>query len=392
MASLQTQDKTKSDQAGNRLIVVGGGMAGLFSAYHLLVRAIDAGKAINVTLITDKISAPCSAGSHLVPGVDGFYQDDQEDKDLRDLLQQGMDGISALVRDNAINCNLAIGYEIKGKTADAVTETRKLMLIHGGYASHELVVNSDSQRFHLQGYDHSMDVAGLGQVNTPQLLEALQSLIIGLGGKVELGVAYQEHACNDDGTYTIKTAKGEIAADYKPLICTGAGHQATLQGYDVAGELIYTMCAVFGPLSEADARKISPHGAMAMCNTDLADDVIWGGIDPDNRLTLGFGTNHDPSDTARDALELRVLAIANRLFDNVADKYPCTISYGAIFEPANGMPVVGRADGFDIMGGWGGLGIVAGFIAAKAYAAWIVDGKDADLQVFERLHPDFFQQ
>jgi glycine/D-amino acid oxidase-like deaminating enzyme len=57
----------------------------------------------------------------------------------------------------------------------------------------------------------------------------------------------------------------------------------------------------------------------------------------------------------------------------------------------NRMPIVGRMKDFDVAGGWTGIGIVAGYSAAQAYADWVVNGNDEKLKLFESMQPGFFQ-
>jgi glycine/D-amino acid oxidase-like deaminating enzyme len=46
---------------------------------------------------------------------------------------------------------------------------------------------------------------------------------------------------------------------------------------------------------------------------------------------------------------------------------------------------------YDVAGGWAGMGIVAGYAAAQAYADWIVHGDDTNLKLFEEMQPGKFE-
>ena len=74
----------------------------------------------------------------------------------------------------------------------------------------------------------------------------------------------------------------------------------------------------------------------------------------------------------------------------ITKKYPPTISFGPILIAENRMPIVGRMKDFDVAGGWAGIGVVAGFAAADAYADWIVHGNDEKLKLFEAMQPGKF--
>lgn len=379
----------QADRGPDRIVIAGCGMAAIFTAYQLLKNAENAGKPIDVVLVADRINAPCAAGSHCVLSVDGLYEDIPAGEALKPLLRGGMAALQETVKAEGIACSLQMGYEIKGNAAEVVANTRALMLQYAGYREDELTINTDSQGFNLAGYGHSLHISSIGQVNTPDLLAGLLNKINQMGGRIITGARFESTTPLANGQHVVKLDDGStLFATHKPLVATGVEHQRTLPGFNFEGNTVYTMGMVIGPLSEEDARRVSPKGPMAMCNTDLTGDVIWGGLDDRNNLTIGFGDNPDPHAVAE--TQARVLAIADKMFPGIVDKYPHHVSYGAMFETANGMPVVGRLPTMDVMGGWGGRGIVAGMAAAKAYADWILNGNDAQLKIFESLQPEGF--
>ncbi len=374
----------------DQIVIAGGGLAGLFSAYELLRQAREAGKKLDVVVLADKINAPCSAGSHVVLEHEGLFDADMSAKEFKaisNLLRSGMAGLEATIERENIDCSYSRGYEWKAKSHEELVETVNDTIARKMYRPDEFNFDRDAQQFNLPGYDHSVRIDAIGQVNTPKLLNAIADCIRDMGGRVIEGVKYKSQAKMADGRYLVNTDTGlSFIANHKPLIATGAAHMNTLPGISIPTEAVYTMGIVMGPLSPEDRVLLAPK-ATAMCDTNMDGDVLWGGIDDQGNFTLGRGDSPDGSPERKEELAHELSMLADSLYPGISQKYPPQVSFGAMLVAENHLPVVGRMQNFDVMGGWAGEGIVPGYAAAQAYAKWVLKGDDRDLSLFETLQP-----
>lgn len=371
-------------------IFVGGGLASLFAAYATLKAAHDAKKNIAILVITDRIKAPVTAGSHWVQQAEGMMAgpDAVENFDsIRALLANARDALIETVAKESIACRFQAGYEVKSKSADALENFVRKASANGVFKTQEATGNSNEQTFRLPGYAHSLSVNSIGQVNTPELLNGIVGAIKKMGGHVVTETTYHSHKRSEEGC-TIITDKGTFISRNNPFMATGALHAPKLEGFNVKGNISYTAALVFGPLDTEDARVIAD-GPMAVCDVNVDDDVFWGGIDPQNMLTVGQGDLESADELP--ALENKLKAIAENILPGVSQKYPYTLSAGPLFTAANALPVVGRMKNYDVATGWAGLGIVPGFAAALAFARWYVHGDDRELKILESMQPERFQ-
>lgn len=388
LASCLPTSFKRAERADNTVIVAGGGMAAMFTAYEILKQAREAGRKIGVIVLAEQFSAPSVAGSHVVLELEGLFNDRVKNRGaIHNLLRDGLQNFEATIEREHIQSRYDRGYEIKAQTKDSLirlidTLTRKKI-----YDEHEITVNSHDQRFHLPGHEHSISVDSIGQINVPELLQGLAERITRMGGKIKLGVKYMGQAPLASGDHMIYTSEGTLITPYKPFLATGASHQSHLPAFNAAAKMIYTMGLVMGPLKPADAAIVS-RGPMAFCDDDMDGDVLWGGLDARNYFTFGYGDME--SAASRDELLQDIRADLDKLYPGLTDRYPPRVCFGPVLVSENGLPAVGRMAEYDVAGRWGHCGIVAGYSAAHAYARWIVHGKDDELSIFESMQPGSF--
>lgn len=371
-------------------IFVGGGLASLFAAYATLADAQSLNKTLRVLVITQEIKAPVTAGSHWVQQIEGMMEGPAHIGNfdtIRDLLSAARHALSGAIEKEKIECRFLAGYEIKAKSKKEL-EDFIAGVTKGGIASaDDLAVNSGHQTFRLPGYNHSATLTSIGQVNSPELLNALVGVIENMGGRVLTGVTYTGQSAGSGNQMIVETSAGPFHARHKPFLGIGALNALSLPDFDFGGKIAYTGALVVGPLSESDARRISKK-PIAICDINVNDDVFWGGLDPENMLTIGQGQLDNEDDIP--ALAAKLSGIADSIIPDATQNYPSTLSTGPMLITQNGMPVVGRMSDYDIATGWAGLGIVPAFAAARAFAAWYVRGDDRDLRIFEAMQPAGF--
>lgn len=383
-----SQSVKQAERAGDTVVIAGGGMAALFTAYEILKQAKEAGRAIGVTVLADQFSAPAIAGTHVVLELEGLFNDNVKNRTaIHNLMRDGLQSFEATIDREHIQSRYNKGYEIKAQSKDALLKLTDTLIAKKIYDEHEISENSHAQRFHLPGHNHSISVNSIGQINVPELLVGLSGRITDMGGDIRLGVKYLGQATLASGDHMIYTSQGSMISSCKPFLATGAAHQRLLPEFNRAAKIIYTMGLVMGPLAPGDAAIVS-RGPMAFCDDEMDGDVLWGGLDERNYFTFGYGDLEN--DASKDELYSEIRGMLDKFYPGLAHKYPPKVCFGPVLMSENGLPVVGRFEEHDGAGRWGNCGIVAGYAAAQAYARWIAHGKDDELSVFEAMQPEVF--
>lgn len=369
-------------------IFIGGGIASLAPALILLREAAKSKKSVNIAVLSKELNAPCLAGSHFVLECEGQFQsNDKSTMALTPILKSGLAEMVSILEQEQIECRAHTGYEIKAKTEEELNNIIQEMTEKNIYAKNDFKINSTSQTFKLTSYNHSATIAHIGQLNTPEYIFSLPEKISQKGGTCLTGIEYKNHAKTPQGLYEINTNHGIFKTRNPPYMATGANHIKKLLGNRFNTKIIYTLGAVLGPLSNEDASKIS-NGPMAFCDTNLHGDVIWGGIDSKNILTVGFGDMEDPAE--RSAKEKTIIEKIESLYPNLTKKYPPEFSFGPMLVAENKMPIVGSMKDFDVASGWAGMGIVPSHSAGLAYAQKHIHGYDKNWKFFQSLQPNRF--
>ncbi|MCE7886538.1 MAG: FAD-binding oxidoreductase [Alphaproteobacteria bacterium PRO2] len=371
-------------------IIAGGGPAAIFTAHRILEQAKDAKTNISVLVIADRLSAPCGAGSQIVPEVEGVFAEEvRNPAEIGEMMRETYIDFKSMITRRRIACRLSEGYEIKAATRDELDYAVTQMTRCNVFKDDEIIANSRGQIFNLPGHDHSILVNSFaGQLNMPELLEHLIAEIGEMGGRIEKAV-YQGHTAGEN-IFSVQTDKGIFRSRTPLLIATGALHHKSLfEARNIECGVLHTMGLVLGPLSGADASAIRKR-TMAMTNALLVGDFLWGGVDDKNFFTFGRGDTDDPGPANMMRIYESITQQLDQLYPGLVQKYAPRIFFGPMLIPPGRMPVVGRMADCDVAGGWSGMGIIPGYAAARAYADWIVHGRDQKLKLFESFHPKIF--
>lgn len=371
-------------------IFIGAGLASLFAAYSTLKKAEEAGRDYDVLVIGEEISSPCKAGSHYVLELEGMMADDVPNREeISEMLRHdGRDRLLKAIEEEGIDCRLAEGYEIKCKTEEELQEFFVEAADKEVFARDEMTINTDDQIFKLPGYPHSLAVSSIGQVNTPELLDGMVDAIERMGGTVLTGIKYKSHMVLDKGYSVVHTNGGEFNASSLPFMGTGAIHQSTMSDFKFKTSIAYTGALVIGPIAPEDSITFA-RGPMAICDVNLDDDVLWGGIDSKGMLTIGKGDL--PSADLKDTAIRDLTNLANDFFPGLIDKYPVNVAFGPMMIAENKMPIVGRLPTCDVAAAWSGLGIVAAMASGEAFAQNYIYGDDSKLKIWEAMQPQDFK-
>lgn len=375
-------------------VFVGGGISATFAAYEYLRLSGELGRAPRILLMAPDFNAPCAAGNQVDLRVEGrLVPGAAPDPDLRLLLQGAVQGLKASIEAEGISCRLRFGYEMKARSAGALSRAVGLMIQAGVHGTKDIPENSAAQIFCYAAHPHSAGIGGMGQVNVTELLAGLRHAITLRGGMIRRGWSYAGLSRDAQGHFVVRTAgHGDIFSLQRPLLATGAEHMHDLPELRDKTLLRYTMGVVMGPLSAEDAAGIS-RGPMSFCDDAIDADFVWGGLDTQNNLTIGRGELSEKTAEARAALQAEIFALVESSYPGFLERYRQTlnVSFGPMLQAENKMPIVGRFENYDVAGGWGGFGIVPGFAAAQAFAQASVLGDYKKLVFFESMQPGLFK-
>lgn len=376
--------------------VVGGGLAATFAAYQYLLLAQQSGRPTRVLLIAQSFSAPCAAGNQIDKRWEGLLQEGAiRDPHIREIINGSIAAIEATIARERISCRLSKGYELKGATPALMQHAIDLMVDTGVEDRHDFSPNNDTQVLHLPEHPESAIVHGMGQLNVSEFLTGLRAAIIRMGGVIQPDCSFTGVSRDDQARYIVHTGHGDFISRARPLLATGAKHMAALPEIQPhVGSLRYTMGVVLGPLSPEDARKIS-NGPKSFSDTNIDErhDIVWGGLDPENNFTIGWGELDEGGAEDHAAIQEKIFKLVESYWPGLLARYAhtATISFAPMLRVKNELPVVGRLAYYDVSGGWGGFGIVPGFAAALALARADILGDERDLRFFESLQPGIFR-
>ncbi len=376
-------------------IIAGGGLAGTFAAYEYLRIAAIKGQPYRMLLIAPGFHAPCAAGNQVDMRLEGLLDESAlQDPRYRSLMRDSVNAIKATIKREGLDCRLSEGYEIKGATRELMDHAIDLIAKTGVKNGTHISFNNETQSLHLPEHPYSAFIDDMAQLNVGEFLQGLRTTITRMGGVILTDCAYTGVSRGTQGRYVIHTSRGDFMSPNKLLLATGARHMASLpeiQGH--VGSLRFTMGIVLGPLSNEDARSIASRPmAFSDTNIDELHDILWGGIDAQNYLTIGWGELFSGTDADRAALQEKIYGLIHAYYPGILERYAHTaqISFSPMLRAHNELPVVGRLPHYDVSGGWGGFGIVPGFAAAQAWAQADLLGDTRKLDFFQSMQPEIF--
>jgi len=366
--------------------IIGGGIAGLFSAFFNQKKAQAAGIPFNQLLITDRINVPSKFGTILIPGFEGC---DLERLAIRgkpavELVRQYSGQLGKLLAENNIDAGYIPGYQMFGNHQN-IEEARETLLTMWRMTSGELETPARKNLLPFAGVTAGLILDKVaGQINVPPLQSGLVKAIENMGGKVIAGEIYTGHEIAGDKV-TVKTASGnEYHSKRLPLLATGAEHMAGLN------ELLpspitpaYTI-AFHVRVDHDDALRISPKPTV-FCDTSPTN-VVCGAISGDDVLTFCALENEDRN--AFGEMQEELVDLYHKLMPFLGTRYDdkMDFSFGAMSMTKNGYPIIGRLPKFDVMTGFCSIGILPALAAANAYANHVILGDDSELRSFETLN------
>lgn len=389
-SGLESSNNTNPRTRHPKTILIGGGLAGLFTAYCTLREYKEAGEKRDVVVLAQEIHAPASAGSQILRQLDGQeWQTALSRQAMYNLMMAGYNGIADMISREGIECRFVPGYEIKTDCPSQFLRFGREKTGLGTYRPSEMINVTKKPALKLKTHPYSWRIQNEAQLNGPELLDGVVHAIERMGGHVITSVNVKAFNRIAKGRYEIHTDQGTVVADNKPFFATGPYHQRSLESFPFNSRPVETMVIVIGPLSELDARKIAP-SAIAFSDDTDGHYLHWGGLDPKGYITIGNAELTATSDFERRLEEQALMKFLRINFQDVDfDSYPRQVSIGTMHSADNLMPIVGRLPDYDVAGGWAGTGYVAGYAAAKAYSEWIVRGCDKKLEKFELMQREF---
>jgi gamma-glutamylputrescine oxidase len=374
------------------VVIVGGGIAGMMTAYEIL----DRNPALRV-LVAEKANmgggATGLSGGHI---VHGFQGDPEVNKDLlNDLVAQGLRRLVEVVNREKIECDLSMGYLYLANYSDSdalerLLESRQRQGLTG-------LINLDKNALweilRICGFDCALFNPNIGHLIPRKFVVGLVSALKTKGADLRERLVFKNVLETSSGVI-VQLGTRSVSANY--VILAGGVEQATLiPKLRSRIATIYTCAVSVGPMEESTYLKILPTGnPIAFCDLNISGNVLWGTIDSDRYLQIGLGEGVAPLETE----EIR------KTFDNL---FPSLASFGkryrsgALAVTSNGLPIVGRrlakSKRIIVCNGWAGKGLVPSVAAAVAIAKYIAESDDRQLTLFESMQgqryiPPIFRQ
>jgi glycine/D-amino acid oxidase-like deaminating enzyme len=363
------------------VVVVGGGIAGLMTAYEIL----DRKPALQV-IVAEKASMGAGAtglsGGHI---VHGFQGDPHVNKDLLNgLVAQGLRRLVEVVNREKIECGLSMGYLYLANYSDGSAELERLRELkqRQGLTG---IINLDKralqERLQISGFDCALFNPHIGHLIPRKFVLGLADLLKMKGADLQERLEFKNALETSTGVIA-QLGTRSVSADY--VILTGGVEQANLiPKLRSRIATIYTSAMSVGPMDKSAYLRIVPSGKpIAFCDLNIAGDVLWGTIDNDRNLQIGLGEGVAPLQTE----EIR------KTFDTL---FPSLASFekryrsGALGITSNGLPIVGRwlmkSQRIIVCNGWAGKGLVPSVAGAVAIAKYVANSDDQQLTLFESM-------
>jgi glycine/D-amino acid oxidase-like deaminating enzyme len=363
------------------VIVVGGGIAGLMTAYEIL----DRNPALRV-LIAERANIGAGAtglsGGHI---VHGFQGDPEVNSDsLNDLTTQGLRRLVEVIEREKIECGLSMGYLYLANGLDGsaalgrLQESKKRQGLTGlVYLNRQAL----SERLRICLFDCALFSRHIGHLNPRKLITELGTLLKKKGADLQEGLVFKNAIETPNGVI-VQLGSRSMSASY--TILAGGVEQANLNPRLKSRiATIYTCAVSVGPMDESAYLDVLPTGEpIAFCDLNISGNVLWGSIDDNRYLQIGLGEGVTPLKTE----EIR------KTFDSL---FPYLASFdkryrsGALAVTSNGLPIVGRwlmkSQRIIVCNGWAGKGLVPSVAAAVAIAKYIAESDDRQLTLFESM-------
>lgn len=365
-------------------IIVGGGVAGLASAYEILTSAKKAGKPIKLAVLTEKVNSPTRAGTNIVLGIDGFEDGELPSNaaKLCELVRAGLERLNEVVRLERISCRHDLNLQLIARTKAENLARVKFLEDRFGYRPEEhRDVTNPEDCLHFAGLTEAWEIDIVGQINGPEFLEGLAAVIRRHGGEIIENTSFTGYS-KAGATTEVQTTNGTYKTSTPVLYAGGPHLMRKMPGLPVAINPIYTM-ALHVELTPEDARDLCKR-PVAFFNPTL--DNLWGSLDCKNVLTFGQDDTDDPNQ--RDEHEARLRKTFDQLLPHLVGKYDAemTFSFNAMAFTKNWLPLVGRLADFDVVTGNCGRGFAQSFAEAQAYSDHFINGDDRKLLLFESLN------
>ncbi len=367
-------------------IVVGGGVAGIQLADEYLQLSTAEGRPMKILVLADQINASSQANTNLVLGLDGFEEDDQDPRrfELNKLIKKGVERVYERADQLGVK-KASRGYQLIETTQEAVEGVAQWLVDTFNYAKQEFTSVKDAQRVQFTGLAHAIATPEIGLMNVPELEQRMITNMQLKGVTVQEGVRV-ESVIHQNGAYRVVTNRGTFTTHTPPDLAMGLGLNE-FKGVPKQ-EALYTMAGHI-QLTDEQYKRFNPGGTpMGFC-ADVADGakMVWGGVDNNRLLTIGFGETEDLSNV--DKLRKNLAAKVRELLPWMDDKQieSMAIDFKPMAMTENRHPIVGRFGDFNVSAGYCSRGLGQSRAAAMALAKWKVLGDDSDLKLFEDLNP-----
>lgn len=359
------------------LVVIGGGLTGLSTAYH------TARKGAHVVLVEkDKVGSGasgrngsmCTQGITIGTGEARERYGQQRARELYDAFREAVDVMEELTQKEQIDCDFQrsgrLGVAYKPQHFDSMQATQRDLAENFGHET-RLLSKSELRSELGSDYYHGALLDPLSAaLHVGKYVHGLAEAAERAGAEIHERNAATALTRTPDGGFLVETLQGTIRAR-QVMAATDAYTDKAMPWFRKRLINVGSFIVVTEPLGEARARELIPNGRLVVDSKNIGHYIR---LTPDNRLAFGGRARFAPSNPASDLKSGDVLKQElAEIFPQLADVRIDYVWGGSVGFSYDRIPHAGEANGLYYSMGYCGHGVQMATYMGRAMAE-VMDG------------------
>lgn len=359
------------------LVVIGGGLTGLSTAYH------TARKGAHVVLVEkDKVGSGasgrngsmCTQGITIGTGEARERYGQQRARELYDAFREAVDVVEELTQKEQIDCDFQrsgrLGVAYKPNHFDSMQATQRDLAENFGHET-RLLSKSELRSELGSDYYHGALLDPLSAaLHVGKYVHGVAEAAERAGAEIHERNAATALTRTPDGGFLVETLQGTIRAR-QVMAATDAYTDKAMPWFRKRLINVGSFIVVTEPLGEARARELIPNGRLVVDSKNIGHYIR---LTPDNRLAFGGRARFAPSNPASDLKSGDVLKQElAEIFPQLADVRIDYVWGGSVGFSYDRIPHAGEANGLYYSMGYCGHGVQMATYMGRAMAE-VMDG------------------
>lgn len=359
------------------LVVIGGGLTGLSTAYH------TARKGAHVVLVEkDKVGSGasgrngsmCTQGITIGTGEARERYGQQRARELYDAFREAVDVMEELTQKEQIDCDFQrsgrLGVAYKPQHFDSMQATQRDLAENFGHET-RLLSKSELRSELGSDYYHGALLDPLSAaLHVGKYVHGVAEAAERAGAEIHERNAATALTRTPDGGFLVETLQGTIRAR-QVMAATDAYTDKAMPWFRKRLINVGSFIVVTEPLGEARARELIPNGRLVVDSKNIGHYIR---LTPDNRLAFGGRARFAPSNPASDLKSGDVLKQElAEIFPQLADVRIDYVWGGSVGFSYDRIPHAGEANGLYYSMGYCGHGVQMATYMGRAMAE-VMDG------------------